>query len=256
MFSPMGASPTDAELSATEFSPRYEPFDRVVRRRRSIRRFSKRPVAAEDVNDVIDAALLAPNSSNLQPFEFVWVRSADKKKALVEACLSQSAARTAQELVVAVARWDRWDETRREYLTWLEQQNGIPKPVMLYYRGLANTLYSQGPFSVAGTARKVVTTVSGLFRAVPRGPVSNEDMRVWAVKTTALACENLMLAAVAKGLDSCPMEGMDSVRVGRIIGATGSKWDIPMVIGLGYRAETAIWATQWRRDRDKLVREI
>lgn len=221
-----------------------------------MRRFTKRPVAEADMNDLLDAALLAPNSSNLQPFEFVWVRSPDKKQALVEACLSQSAARTAQELVVAVARWDRWDDTRREYLAWLTEQAQIPKQVMLYYRGLATSLYAQGPLGIAGAARKLTTHVAGLFRPVPRGPVSQEDMRVWAVKTTALACENLMLAAVAKGLDTCPMEGMDAVRVGRICGLTGSAWDVPMVIGVGYRAENAIWATQWRRDREKLVREI
>ena len=35
-------------------------------------------------------------------------------------------------------------------------------------------------------------------------------MAVWAHKSTALACENLMLSLRAYGYDSCPMEGMDS----------------------------------------------
>jgi len=252
----MPASPLTPELSALEFENRYAEFDRVVRRRRSIRRFTKRPIAESDMRDVIDAGLLAPNSSNLQAFEFYWVRSPEKKKALATACLSQSAARTAQELVVCVARWDQWDDTRKEYLTWLETQPNVPKPVMLYYRRLAQTLYSQGPFGVVGAARKVVATLTGIAQPVPRGPMDEADMRVWAVKSAALACENVMLAAVAKGFDSCPMEGMDAVRVGRIVGARGDRWDIPMVLGFGYRADNAIWATQWRRERDKLVHEI
>lgn len=252
----MPASPLTPELEALEFEARYSEFDRVVRRRRSIRRFTKRPIDATDMSDILDASLLAPNSSNMQAFELYWVRTPEKKKALVEACLSQSAARTAQELVVCVARWDQWDDTRREYLAWLETQPNVPKPVMLYYRRLAQTLYGLGPFGLNGALKKVTAAVVGLARPVPRGPSDHAEMRLWSVKSAALACENLMLAATAKGFDSCPMEGMDPVRVGKIVGLRGSSWDIPMVLGFGYRADNAIWATQWRRDRDKLVHEI
>lgn len=252
----MPASPITPELEALTFESRYAEFDRVLRRRRSIRRFTKQAIPEQDMRDLLDAAVLAPNSSNLQAFEFYWVRSPEKKKALVEACLSQSAARTAQELVVCIARWDQWDQTRSEYYAWLKTQENIPKAVMLYYSRLAQTLYGQGPLGIFGTARKLTATVTGLARAVPRGPVSDADMRVWAVKSAALACENMMLAAVAKGFDSCPMEGMDAVRVGKIVGMKGDRWDVPMVLGFGHRAENAIWARQWRRDHEKLVHEI
>ncbi len=252
----MPASPTTPELEALTFDGRYAEFERILRRRRSVRRFTDQPIPEQDMRDLLDAALLAPNSSNLQAFEFYWVRTPEKKKALVEACLSQSAARTAQELVVCVARWDQWDDTRAEYLAWLKTQPNIPKPVMLYYSRLAQTLYGQGPLGIFGAARRMTATVTGLVRAVPRGPVSQEDMRIWSVKSAALACENMMLAAVAKGFDSCPMEGMDAVRVGRIVGLTGDRWDIPMVLGFGHRSPTAIWAPQWRRAREKLVHEI
>lgn len=252
----MPASPENPEIDALEFDGRYAEFDRVVRRRRSVRRFTERPIAEADMRDILDLGLLAPNSSNLQAFEFYWVRSPAKKKALVAACLSQSAARTAQELVVCVARWDQWNDTRKEYLSWLETQQGIPKPVMLYYRSLAQSLYTQGPLGVVGAARKAASMVTGLARPVPRGPVSNHDMRVWAVKSAALACENIMLAACAKGFDSCPMEGMDAVRVGKIVEMRGDEWDIPMVLGFGYRSDRASWGRQWRRERAKLVHEL
>lgn len=252
----MPASPLTPELEALRFESRYSEFDRVVRRRRSIRRFTDEPLSEGDMRDVLDAALLAPNSSNLQAFEFYWVRSTEKKRALVEACLSQSAARTARELVVCVARWDQWNETRAEYFAWLKTQPRIPKPVMLYYESAAKVLYGLGPLGIGGAVRAASAALVGAFRAVPRAPFSEEDMRLWAVKSAALACENLMLAATAKGFDTCAMEGMDPVRVGRIVGLEGAKWDIPMVIALGHRSERAIWATQWRRDRAKLVHEI
>ena len=60
----------------------------------------------------LKAATLAPNSSNLQPWEFYWIRSVNKKEKLIKACFSQNAARTSQELVVAVSRIDTWKRNR------------------------------------------------------------------------------------------------------------------------------------------------
>ena len=41
-------------------------------------------------------------------------------------------------------------------------------------------------------------------------------MKIWQ-KTTALACQNLMLSLRAFGYDSCPMEGIDSARIKRLL---------------------------------------
>lgn len=240
-------------------SKNWADFIEVVRTRRSVRKFADDPIAEQDMHDILDAAILAPSSSNLQPFEFIWVRSPRKKEQLVKACLSQNAAKTAAELVVCVARWDEWDETRRELIAWLGTQTNVPGPVKTYYEKGAQVLYSRGPLGVYGAARRAALNVAGQFRPVPRGPVSREDMRVWAVKSAALCCENLMLAARAKGFDSCPMEGNDPVRVGELVGYHKhdwlKTWDVPMVIGLGYRGPRGLWGEQWRRERSKLIRE-
>jgi len=239
----------------------WDAFSSALQRRRSVRRYTTQPIAEQDMQDVLEAGVLAPSSSNLQPYELYWVRSPDKKDALVKACLSQSAARKATELVVCVARWDQWDDTRKEYLTFLEQQPNVPKAVMLYYTSLSRGLYSLGPAGVLGNARKVGATVTGLLRPVPRAPFDREDMRVWAVKSASLACENMMLAAAAKGFDSCPMEGNDPLYVADVVGLTRSEWkqtwDIPMVMSFGYRdPDGGVWGEQWRRDRKRLIHEI
>ena len=62
----------------------------------------------------LELTVLAPNSSNLQPWEFYWVRDKVKKEKLVNYCLGQPAASTAQELVVAVARPDYWKVNQKE----------------------------------------------------------------------------------------------------------------------------------------------
>lgn len=53
-------------------------FD-VINNRRSVRRFTDTTVPDEVVQKALDAATKAPNSSNLQPWEFYWCKSPEKK---------------------------------------------------------------------------------------------------------------------------------------------------------------------------------
>ena len=88
-------------------------FD-LVKKRRSvrIRKFSNENVPDEVILKALKTALLAANSSNLQPWEFYWVKDDNKKEDLIKACFSQNAAKTAQELIVAVSRIDTWKRNR------------------------------------------------------------------------------------------------------------------------------------------------
>ena len=52
-------------------------FD-LVRKRRSVRKFLNEKVPEEVITKALKAALLAPNSSNLQPWEFYWVKEYKK----------------------------------------------------------------------------------------------------------------------------------------------------------------------------------
>ena len=84
-------------------------FDQIIQFRRSNRKFDpNQPIPADVVEKALEHATLAPNSSNMQLWEFHWVRDEEKKKKLIHACLNQSAAKTAQELVVIVTRRDKW----------------------------------------------------------------------------------------------------------------------------------------------------
>lgn len=85
-----------------------EEFRKVVISRRSVRRFDDTPLPEAVLNDCVDMALLAPNSSNLQPWEFHIVKTPALKGKLAEACLNQNAARTAQAMVVMIARTETW----------------------------------------------------------------------------------------------------------------------------------------------------
>ena len=201
-------------------------------------------------------ATLAPNSSNLQPWEFYWVRSAAKKKELVKNCLGQPAAATAQELVVCVARLDTWKRNSKMMLEQLEANEAdVPAAMLHYHKKIVPLAYGQGPFYLLGPLKKLAISVMGLTRVMPRGPAGKADMRVWAHKSTALACENLMLALRAYGFDSCPMEGMDERRIQTLLGLPRAA-EVCMVISAGKRAEHGIYAKQFRFDESLFVFEV
>ena len=61
-----------------------DEFVKVVESRRSVRRFTDDPVPAEVVNKCLDLAMLAPNSCNLQPWEFYWIKAAKSANGVVD----------------------------------------------------------------------------------------------------------------------------------------------------------------------------
>lgn len=229
-----------------------EEFRKVVHSRRSVRRFDATPIPDAVLDDCIDLALLAPNSSNLQPWEFHVVKTPALKEQVAVACLGQNAARTASVLVAIVARTETWRGHCDLMLeNWPEET--VPRIVDNYYRKLARLHYGQGPLNVIGLGKRVFASVAGLSRPMPRGPFSAADMKVWAVKSTALAAENFMLALRAHGFDSCPMEGFDDNRVRKLL-ALPADGIVTMVVGCGKRAADGVYHPRIRFDRARFVK--
>tara|TARA_B100001029_G_C15058695_1_gene456543 strand:- start:2117 stop:2887 length:771 start_codon:yes stop_codon:yes gene_type:complete len=231
-----------------------EEFIKLVRSRRSVRVFTDDEVNPHDIKECLELALLAPTSSNLQCWEFYWIKNESKKEKLKTFCLGQSAARTAKEFIVCVARIDTWKKNKNTIIQISEKNNKTPISIN-YYKKLVPIVYNQGFFGILGLLKKIIIYFIGLFRAIPREPVSRSDMRVWAHKTTALACQNLMMSFRAFGYDTCPMEGMDSKRIKSMLNL-GRGAEISMVISIGKRAENGIYGKRFRLNSDNFIKVI
>lgn len=232
-----------------------EAFQQVIESRRSVRVFTGEAIPESVMHKLIDAAMLAPSSSNLQPWEFHWVRSRDKKSALVQMCLSQPAAKTAGELLVIVARTNTWRRNIKEMLrVFSESKEKVPKGVLLYYQKLIPKALQTGPVGTFAVLKWLVTRVWRYQRPTPQEPIGHSDVRIWAHKSVALAAENLMLAARAHNLDSCPMEGFDSWRVKKLLNLPRGA-EISMVVALGKAKPEGIYGPRLRFDRKWFVFE-
>ena len=73
------------EYPAKEMRERARSFYEQMKRRRTIRDFSDRPVPREIIEDCIRAAGTAPNGANMQPWHFVVVQDDKIKKEIREA---------------------------------------------------------------------------------------------------------------------------------------------------------------------------
>lgn len=244
------------QTDRSKFSESALVFEKIVENRRSVRLFENEPVPAAVIQHSLDMALAAPNSSNLQPWEFQWVRTPEIKSDLVKACMSQAAAATAAELVVCIARTGTWRENCADMVAQLAIQESkgvrIPKAAKHYYEKLVPVMYSQGFFGVSGFIKRIIAFFIGLQKPISREPSSHADMKVWAVKSTALACENFMLAITAHGYDTCPMEGFDSRRVRKLL-SLPSDATVPMIIAVGKRRPNGVTLPRIRGERSKFV---
>ncbi len=235
-------------------------FDDIVNARRSIRIYDENAVFdTEAVTRSLDRALLSPNSSNLQLWEFYRVRTKVKKEELAKYCLGQKSAATANELIVIVTRKDKWkkhaefvlNEARKDFPAILGKRDKI---VIDYYKKIIPTLYFSDPVDISGGLKKIISTVGGAFQPIPR-QVTATDMRIVVHKSAALAAQTFMLSMKAEGYDTCPMEGFDSSRVKKFLNLPSGA-EICMIVSVGKAKPEGIYGKRVRIPREEVIFDL
>ena len=218
--------------------------------RRSVRVFSDQDLDSEIVKKCLHNASLAPNSSNLQLWEFVHVNDDKVLEKLSKACFNQNAAKTAKQLVVIVVRKDLWKKRANWNIEVISKQSKNSqisdkrlKQAKTYYKKVIPTLYTDF-FGILGILKSLIFQTIGLFRPTMR-QVMSSDIRVVAHKSAGLAAQNFMISMAAIGYDTCPMEGSDTLKVKNILNLPSGS-EINMVIGCGIRTNEGIYGDQLR----------
>jgi nitroreductase len=159
-------------------------FFETIHKRRSIRKFKPEIFPDALVQKALAAAILAPNSSNTQTWDFHWVKTTEKKQKLIEYCLSQSAARTATQLLVVTANPTRWKRSQKPLIEWVKKANA-PKMVQIYYEKLIPITYRWGFLNSLAIIRAIGFFITGLFRPIMRGPLGKRQLQEVAIKSAA-----------------------------------------------------------------------
>jgi nitroreductase len=238
-------------------------LEEIIHYRRSVRHFKNDLIDTYKVKNCIELATLAPNSSNMQLWEFYHVTNLDILKKIAISCLNQEAATTAKQIVVFVTRQDLYRNRAKEMLG-LESKNVLKNSPIdkkekriknweMYYDKIMPFLYIRF-FGIFGILRKVIINIIGLFRPIVY-QVSENDMRVVVHKTCALAAQTFMLAMANEKYDTCPMEGFDSKKLKRILQLPYGA-EINMIVGCGIRAENGVWGDRMRLPFEEVYRKI
>lgn len=180
-----------------------------LQRRYSVKKFdSSRPVPADLVRNILEAAKLSASSLGLQPYELIVAESAAMREKLIPAFYNPSQISTCSHLIIITAK-NVGEEYVSRYFNHLSAEREI-------------TLESLTPF------RKSIS--SHLQR------LSSEEVTVWAEKQSYIVLGNLMFAAALEGVDTCPMEGFDAKKLGDIIGLEEGLETAAVTLALGYRS--------------------
>ncbi|MDF2961517.1 MAG: nitroreductase [Paenibacillus sp.] len=195
----------------------FDDFKRVIMERRSIRRFTEEDVTLQDIHELIDCARYAPSDTNSQTWQFIAVVNREKIKEIEQ------------------MTWDQLHKKASE-----AEERGLSREARLLVKsfGPYATAFSDAPVLIICLA----TPYTSKFRDKIFDPVELVDPSVWdeeGIKSSCLAAQNLMLAAHAKGLATCPMTGpvllaADQLRTYLDI---PEECQINMVISLGHPAE-------------------
>jgi nitroreductase len=230
------------------------PFYAAVESRRTIRDFLPDPVPQEVLDRCLDAARLAPSSSNLQPWEFLVIRDPQTRLAANAACLDQMPAKTAPVLIALITHRDTWRRNRDEIIRIFESRGPLRKSHESYYRKIIPMVYITGPFGILGPLKQLFSRIASLFKPTPN-LMSRTDVRIMAHKSTALAAATFMLAMRSEGFDTCPMEGFDPWRAKALLGLPRGA-EVNMFLAVGKRSEKGLWWDRTLMPRAWAVREI
>ncbi|WP_442267383.1 nitroreductase family protein [Tenacibaculum sp. ZS6-P6] len=234
-----------------------------IKYRRSVRVYdNEQKIETEIVKKCIEHAVLAPNSSNMQLWEFYHVTSQSIIDKMIPLCFNQNAAKTAQQLVIVTVRKDLWKKRAKANLEYLDkvypskpkaEQSSREKFAKNYYKKLIPFVYNDF-LGIFGFFKYLTVLITGLFKPIYR-EVRSKDIRLIAHKSAGLAAQTFMLSMAGEGYDTCPMEGSDTWRVKKVLGLPLGA-EINMIISCGIRKPEGVYGKRFRIPFNEIYKEI
>lgn len=172
-------------------SPQQEAVDAAITSRRSIRAFLDRPVAREDIERILDVAARAPSGTNTQPWK-VYVLTGQARERLVDAigrvnADPQQAREHTEEYAYYPREWISPYVDRRRKVGWdLYSLLGLTREnkAGMAAQHARNYRFFDAPVGLIFTIDRIMEQGSWL--------------------DYGMFLQNIMVAARARGLDTCP----------------------------------------------------
>ena len=159
-----------------------DTFD-AIKSRRSIKNFKNHEITKDEINQILESAILSPTSYNIQNWRFVVVKEQKLKDEICKLSYGQRQVAEASLVIVLCADLKAWEKNPERY--W----KNVPEESRNYLVDSIKQAYSG----------------------------NSELEKDQAIRSCGIAAQTIMLAAKSMGYDSCPMEGFDYEKVGKLI---------------------------------------
>jgi nitroreductase len=157
-----------------------------------------------------DALQLSPSSFGMQPYRFVVVTDQKLKDELTPVCWNQAQVSTCSHFVIFARLNDVSIEHVNHYVKLISETRSVP----------------------ADALKPMTDMMAGFVSGS-----TPEKLADWATKQSYIALGNLMTVASTLKIDNCPMEGINSAEVDRILNLKEKGCSSVVACALGYRAE-------------------
>lgn len=182
-------------------------------------------VSQDKVDQIIEAARLAPTSSGLQPFRLIVITNQELKEKLVPASFNQAQIADSSHLLVFAA-WDNYTEERiNNVFAHTHKERGTP------------------PESTADYQKMLINSY------VPRPEEVNFNH---AARQAYIALGMALTEAAELKVDATPMEGFDADKYDEILGLKAKGLKSVVILPLGYRDESGDWLAGLKKVRTPL----
>lgn len=196
--------------------------------RRAINFFDKnKGVGRNTIKEMIEMALQAPSSFNLQPWQLMVLTDQEEKDRLRKLAMNQPKISEAPVVLIFLADRTGWQEGH----PWMERNFQE-----MVKRGL--------PEDRHGWFTEVCTSLYGW---------SEEASLAFACKNTGFFAMAVMLAARQLGLHTHPMDGFDHNAVKEAFNIPENYW-VPLLMAVGHFDESqTLEPPKWRKSFDEVV---
>jgi len=167
-------------------------------------------IPADILQDILECARLSPSSFGMEPWKFLVIKNQQTREQLRQAC------------------WNQPQITDSSHVIVILDKKNLTRPDNDYVRKQFNR-------------RQLSAQAQQLYLDKYRQHYQKEvaplmSNYAWDSKQCYIALANIMTAAAAAGIDSCPIEGLEKQKVERALKLDTSQYEAVVIVALGYRA--------------------
>jgi len=170
---------------------------------------SSKKISDEDIKFILEVGRKSPSSFGMEPWKFLVITNEELKAKIRPFCWDQVQVTSCSHLVIVLAKIDGVKPSSNIPQAKFARRN-MPQEKLDFYLDV----YSS----------HLEDTLS-----------SDEKVFSWTARQTYIAAGNMMTAAAAIKIDSCPIEGMNPIEVENVLGLDTNEYRVSVVVPFGYR---------------------